>query len=205
MFAQATTESESTGMLSAFTSSWATIKTRLAELRDLGATIASNLARYRRLAARSLLPAQQGQVQAGLGRTIVHQSTWQQVMAKINQYLPSWRSQEQAGSIEGKAGLQGLGIVQIVLGAAAITALAVVASVGLKLLKDVYTEKANLDRLEGMVASGALTSGQALPAMTKLMTPAQGGLISIGGMTLGLPMLLLGGAAAWWVLRRRAA
>lgn len=205
MFAQATTESESTGMLSMFTSAWTTLKVKLAEIRDLGTTIAANMARYRRLAARSLSPTQHGQVQAGLGRTIVQQSTWQQLMAKINQYLPSWLSQERAVSIEGQAGLQGLGIVPVVLGAAALAALATVASVGLKLLKDVYTEKANLDRLEGMVKSGALTSAQALPAITKLMAPPSGGLINVGGMTLGLPMLLLSGAAAWWLMRRRAA
>lgn len=177
---------------------WDTIKGKIAELQQLGYQISLHqqklgVAKYNleakgRKDIADLLADEIVKVQDDLNK-------WWKVKGYIDTYLPQWMTIDQGA----KAPTSGVGAVPLVLGAAAIAALAYVVNVGMALMQD-YAFKS---KLTAAVIEGKMTSGQAAEVLS---VPREKGVLEevvskVGtGLGFGIPAVLMIGAGLYLML-----
>ena len=139
-----------------FSSYWNTIKNRIAELQGLGYQISIHQQKlgvaYTSLKNRGL-DSIADQLQDEIAKVQDDLDKWWKVKGYIDKYLPEWAKADQPGATI----VNGLSILPIVMGAAAIAGLAYVVNVGMALMQD-YAFKS---KLTAAVIEQKMTSGQA--------------------------------------------
>jgi hypothetical protein len=135
-----------------FTRYWNNLKNYINELRNLGSVIDKQRERWNYIFAYANNDSDTKEAKAGLQRNAIQKSTWQSIKDKIETYLPEWLAAD-AKAQQDPASLSGLGFLPILIGVAALAALAYVATYGLQLLKDTKTEENVLKSLESRLIS----------------------------------------------------
>ena len=177
---------------------WTTIKNKIAALQALGPQISSYQQRIA-VAQHNLFArgTEEGNRYAHalddeLAKINDDLMKWWKVKGYIDKYLPQWMELDQNISAE----KQGLGFVPIVLGAAAIAALAYVVTTGMALYQD-YQFKVGLTQ---DIIEQKLTSGQAKDILS---VPGSEGIIEkvvgkVGaGLGFGVPIALVVGVGGY--------
>ena len=191
---------------SAFWNYWNSIKGQISQIYAVGGKLASLQSKAADLKSRAtaikspLADEASKQAQSIYGL----QERWEAVRKMIDQYLPTWKEAETAGTADHPLStdytVKGLGAIPLILvGGAALAALAYVATSGASLLKDYEFQKAVLSSLERRLitteqAKGLITAGVTAPTFGTELGTNIGKYIGIGAAALGaiylLPMLL---------------
>jgi hypothetical protein len=181
-----------------FSSYWNTIKNKINELQQLGYTISLHQQKlgvaYSSLKARGRDDVAE-QLQDEIAKTQDDLNKWWKVKGYIDTYLPEWAKADQPGAVV----TNNLSVLPVVMGAAAIAALAYVVNTGMALLQD-YAFKS---KLTAAVIEQKMTSGQAAEILS---VPREKGVIEevvskVGtGLGFGLPVLLLVGGGLYLVI-----
>lgn len=180
-----------------FSSYWQTVKNKINELQGLGYQI--SLHQQKLGVAYSNLKAKgrddlAAQLQDEIAKTQDDLNKWWKVKGYIDKYLPEWMKADQP---EAKV-VNSLSVLPIILGAAAIAALAYVVNTGMALLQD-YSFKS---QLTAAIIEGKMTSGQAAEVLS---VPREKGVLEevvgkVGtGLGFGLPVALLVGGGLYLV------
>lgn len=139
-----------------FNSYWTTIKNKIGELQALGPVISAHQQKLG-IAYSSLMSQGKQDIAEQLKDEIAKVQDdldkWWRVKGYIDKYLPEWMKADQPGA----AVVNNLSVLPVVLGVAAIAALAYCVNVGMALLQD-YAMKS---KLTAAVIEQKLTSGQA--------------------------------------------
>lgn len=179
---------------------WNTIKYRINDLQNLGAQISaqqqklgivySNLLK-KGMNSQAVLIKQEGD------KTNEDMANWWKIKGYLDTYLPEFMKLDQ-GQVVGPSAVSGLGILPMVLGVAAIAALAYIATTGMALLQD-YAFKS---KLTAAVIEGKMTSGQEAEVLS---VPSEKGVLQevvgkVGlGVGIGLPTILLVGGGLYFL------
>lgn len=179
---------------SLFTSYWNAVKGKVQQLLDLPGLIEQRKGQLIVIMAQAQQAGDSttyNQANASFQRLTAMKATATDIVNKINSYLPTWTEAEQAQ-------VGGFGFLPIVLGVAAIGALAYVAVQGLALLKSYEQESKIIDGIPQKKYSVQEAQG-----LIKATQPPATFQLALGtGLTV-LPILALA-AGAWWFFGRRS-
>ncbi len=182
-----------------FNSYWSVLKNKINELRALGPVISThqqklgvarhNLIRQGRPEVAALLDDEIRKVQDDLDK-------WWRVKGYIDKYLPEWVKADQPSA----AVVNNLSVLPVVMGVAAIAALAYCVNVGMALLQD-YTLKRSLttDVIEKKLTSGQAAEILSVPKESSIVSETISRTVeAVGsGIGFGIPTALLVGGGLY--------
>ena len=191
---------------SAFWSYWNSVKDKISQIYAIGGKLASLQSKAAELKGRAALVDSKLADEAGRQSQSIFslQERWEAVRKMIDQYLPTWKKAEVDGTADHPISIdytvKGLGAIPLILlGGAALAALAYVATSGATLIKDYEFQKAVLTSLERRLittqqAKGLIKSSTQVPTFGTEMGKNIGMYVGIGAAALAaiylLPMLL---------------
>jgi hypothetical protein len=180
-----------------FSSYWNTIKNKIAALQNLGYQI--SLHQQHLGTVKAILVARndpnQNIMDDDIAKAADDLSKWWTVKGYIDKYLPTWMAADQPGTTI----VNGLSILPIILGVAAIAALAYCVNTGMALLQD-YEFKSQLTTaiIEQKITSGQAAEILSVPRPSSFVeeTFEKATVAVAGGLGFGIPTALLvaGGA-----------
>lgn len=188
---------------SSFWNYWNTVKGQISQIYAIGGKLASLNAKLDNIHSRAskVDPNLANEASKQRPAMVTLQDRWEAVRKMIDQYLPTWKKAEADTGAEHPLSTDyTVGALPLILvGGAALAALAYVATSGLSLIKDYEFQKAVLTSLERRListeqAKGLIKSSTQVPTFGTAIGGEVGKYIGIAALGLGaiylLPMLL---------------
>ena len=191
---------------SSFWNYWNDVKNKISQIYAVGGKLASLQSKAAELKGRAdLVDSKLADEASKQSQSIFSlQERWEAVRKMIDQYLPTWKKAEAEGTADHPLStdyqVKGLGAIPLILvGGAALAALAYVATSGATLLKDYEFQKAVLSSLERRLitteqAKGLIKSSTQVPTFGTEMGANIGKYIGLAALGIGavylLPILL---------------